>query len=402
MRRFLIITLAIAFIFSLCAVPVSAASYDLGSPSWWGSYALTPYDEDYEFHSLYFYDRDTDEVSASTGIDDTIGLAYFPNGNYLTNANNITTPYNWGFRWVSYSSLPEPLFTLRSTGYTIEKPVLGFQYTNSFVSNHSNLDKLFFPAIQYNNLFIPSSGQYLKVSFQFDSIQTNDIPSSLKYLMKPSNFAFLADVSSSGGIVQPYGLQFPATVTVNKISGRTYNYTFYFNISADSLSNVSGNLSLILRFPYFSGGRSLNYSGSNLQFLTNASIPTQYEILTIGGYDQELSNIQNAIITSNQQLVDLYTKESAEDITYVIQLQNSNSELDQSINDYQSANVVVDNIKDVFTTPPLNDMVENSFQSIDSGFDVKSLFSLPWLVSALSLVFSFCIIRLILYGTKEG
>lgn len=401
MRKVFICLLAILIIIPLSAVSVSAASYDLGSPTFFSSWNLTAYDEDYVFHTMYYYDSSSDEVFAATGLEERVGLALYESGRYSGDPNVPNAPILWSFNY--RPNFPERYSFLRSFGYDPSLPVLSFSYYNSFVSNQGDLDKLFFPAIKYDNIIIPSSGQYLKVSFSFQSIQNGSIPSAMNYLMDVKNFAFLADDNYSGGITTPFYYQWPATVVVKKLSNRTYEYSYYFNYSDSNFDVIDPltSLDLVIRFPYFVGSNIVYFSDFNVSFLSNAVIPTTYEILTIGGYDQELAAIENAIITSNQNLIDLYTEQSSEDKNFVIQIKNTNSQLENSVDDYKNAASSVDSIKNDFVLPPLNNTVKDNLEDLDPA-EVKDLFSVPWIASAIGLVFSFAIVRLILYGTKEG
>lgn len=387
MRRFFIITLAIAFIFSLCAVPVSAATYDLPQPSLvykFGSYVWQRFfyrfdEEDEMFEPVnqsYYYPK------YSFKYFDFMQSPYFNSG----------LSFSGGSTWPSQSDVLGNVESL--TGISDNYNVLlsrcwGVDLRNTIVV----------PTFVQSGIYLPTDGQYLQISFSvsnrnnFTSLDTGEI----------FNFNNLFVLYSSAGTSGERTTLSPSTVTVSK--NGTYNYyNVYFDYSSFAFSgnlNTGQPLSLAIRIP-FTFPNTSTYENANVLYALDFDYPRSYDILTVGGYEEALDSIQSAIFSSNQNLLDFYNAQSSEDATYVVHLTNSNNQLQGSINDYQSANVVVDNIKDVFTTPPLNDMVENSFQSIDSGFDVKSLFSLPWLVSALSLVFSFCIIRLILYGTKEG
>lgn len=400
MRKVFICLLAILIIIPLSAVSVSAASYDLGSPSWFGSWETIAYDEDYVYHTAYTYNNDSGELSAANGVDYNIGIALFPNGKWSASIHSLVNPPLWSFSYVPWYS---DYSGIRCKDYDTNNPVLAFSWSRQRAMDVSDLSILCFPAIIYNDIFVPSSGQYLKVSFDFISVQYGSIPSAMNYLMDVSNFCFLAHDNISGGLLRPYEYQFPATVVVDKLSNRSIKYTYYFNLSSVDFNDVPDldDLSLVVRFPFFFDFQSSLDPLNGVNILTNANIPTTYEILTIGGYDQELAAIENAIISSNQQLVDLYTEQSSEDKTYVIQIKNSNSQLENSVDDYKNAASSVDSIKNDFVLPPLNNTVKDNLEDLDPA-EVKDLFSVPWIASAIGLVFSFAIVRLILYGTKEG
>lgn len=383
MRRFLIITLAIAFIFSLCAVPVSATSFELSAPSKLSYIKNTSRKPEYFLYFNSYRIYDSDEGRVYTG-----GSSGFDRFTYRLVNNGVESDL-----WSIGSSNVYPSTSIYPEGVT-NSNYLWIRDGN----NRSN--DLTFASFVYEGIMLPVTGQYLKVTISFFSFLEN-IPSYYNYLLDSSNLCYLCD-DNSGGTGDLYSLPrlSASSVSFTDKGNNFYEYNFYFNYNGiDPSLFTSDNICLAVRIPFYFADNSRYSNGVTVY--SPASLPTSYDILTVGGYEQELKSIENAIYTSNQQLIDLYTTQSEQDVTYVLKLDNSNSELENSIFDYQSAAAPVQQIRDQFTTPPLGDSVNQVFDDF-SPSGVKSVFSLGWVISAVGLVFSFCVVRLILYGTKEG
>lgn len=381
MRRFLIITLSIAFIFSLCAVPVSATSFELSAPSKLSYIKNTSRKPEYFLYFNSYRIYDSDEGRVYTG-----GSSGFDRFSYLLVNNGVQSAL-----WSIGSSNVYPSTSIHPDGAT----------TSNFLwirdgNNRSN--DLTFASFVYEGIMLPVTGQYLKVTISFFSFLEN-IPSYYNYLLNSSNLCYLCDDNSGTGDLYSLPRLSASSVSITDKGNNFYEYNFYFNYNGiDPSLFTSDNICLAVRIPFYFADNSRYSNGVTVY--SPASLPTSYDILTVGGYEQELKSIENAIYTSNQTLVDLYTNESDEDKTFVIQLENSNSLLDQGVKDYQSAAAPVEQIRDQFIAPPLKDLVSDNLDELQTA-DVKDLFSLPWLISAIGIVFSFAIIRVILYGTKE-
>lgn len=382
MRRVLIFLLAIVIFIPLSAVSVSATSFELAAPYKLSYIKNTSRNPQYFLYFNSYRIYDSDEGRVYTG-----GSSGFERFTYRLVNNGVESDL-----WSLGSSNVYPSTLISPDGAT-KSNFLWIRDGN----NRSN--DLTFASFVYEGIVLPVTGQYLKVTISFFSFLEN-IPSYYNYLLDPSYLCFLCDDNSGTGDVYSLPRLSASSVSITNKGNNFYEYNFYFNYNGiDPSLFTSDNICLAVRIPFYFADNSRYSNGVTVY--APASLPSAYEIITIGGYDQELNSIKNAIYTSNQQLIDLYTTQSEEDVTYVLKLDNSNSELENSIFDYQSAAAPVQQIRDQFTTPPLGDSVNQVFDDF-SPSGVKSVFSLGWVISAVGLVFSFCLVRLILYGTKEG
>lgn len=394
MRRVLIFLLAIVIFIPLCAVSVSASEYDLGEPRMLSyTYSSTSrHPSNFYFYGRYHYYSYSDEegnyISGYGGS--SLGFSGFQ---YL-NSGNVSSA---NVLWQLGSNDPGLDFGGRNialSGIDRSKSCI-LAYTSSSVR-----EELIFVPFVFENIILPPSGTVFKVSVSFDSALI-DIPGYFNSYINTQYLCYFCDTYGAPGYSDRYSLprMFPSTATVSK-NGNIYSYDFYFQFdSIPSGTFSSSNICLAIRIPYYFN--SANSFSNGVRILGNAEIPSTYEILTIGGYNQELANIQNAIESSNEKLLELYTNRSESDVVHVLEFESANSELDSSMNDYNDALVPIVSMQDMYTSPPMQSIIHNNAPDL-STVDVKDLFSLSWLVSALTLVFSFCIIRLILYGTKEG
>lgn len=395
MKKFVLFFLAIGLLIPLFAVPTSAASYDLGTPK--RLYYTTAVNQDapsWKFAPIYVYDYDT-ETLQTRGYRVMNGRVFsFYADHYSGTAQNYGL-FELGTPFVEFGDNVE--FTGRKilvTGFNIDEPFWCFQ-TNDDVRS-----SLYFDSFVYENLFIPLHGQYFRVSFTFDAVLTN-VPQPVLDFIDINTLCFICDTSGRAGYNDKYSLPkvYPSTTAVTKTEKNTYKYDFFFSLTDTAFSSIDGSMCLGLRIPFYFNTVASFENGVKL--FTNAVLPITYDILTIGGYDQALSDIQNSIDSLKTDIVDFYTDQSSADIGYISRGQSINTQVTNSIGEYNEALKPLDSLRADYTAPPAAQQVQQQLSNMDTE-EVKKLFSVPWIVSALGLVFTFSVIRLILYGTKEG
>lgn len=380
MRKVLICFLAIVIFIPFSAVSVSAATYDLGAP-------VSCEDSDY-YPDLVCYFKYT-----------TYDNKYSP----FLSMSLLSHRYMF---FPSYTSIFDGSLPLWSFGDLDNKDIYAYSgghtdNTNVFISLLRGISprSLYLPTFFFSGVYLPGEGQYLKFSFSSSARVYSD-DSNLSDLVSPENLFFLTPSGIDHVVTVP-----PSTVIVKK-NNQYYSYDVYFDMTSEAFNTLdpeylTRSFDLVIRIPIHHNNSQNFSTGSSYFTSLDFDYPTSYEIITVGGYENDLNNINNSIDKGFSDLIDVYTSQSSEDLSYVLKLENSNSELQNSVNNYQNAVSSVDSIKDQFSLPPLNNSVNENLSNLDTS-EVKGLFSLPWLVSALSLVFAFSIIRLILYGTKEG
>lgn len=391
MKKFVLFFLAIGLLIPLFAVPTSAASYVLGTP--FELHYTTPSGANvssFPFaYNGYVYDSSTDSlVFRTSSFGERTYFGYFETFNHIISDSDY---FEIGSK-MSSSSIAR---FINVTGYNSQKPSIRYQNSGNLVNS------LVFASIVYENLYLPSTGQYLQVSFSFDSALIQ-APTAVLDFINLNSLCFLCDTSGRAGYPDRYSLPkiYPSTSTVKKV-GNIFTYSFFFNINYTHLEPLydSENICLALRIPYYFNSAE-SFSGG-CSVTSNASIPFTYDILTVGGYDQALEDIQNSLDTLKTDIVDFYTDQSSADIGYISRGQSINTQVTNSIGEYNEALKPLDSLREDYTAPPAAQQVQQQLSNMDTE-EVKKLFSVPWIVSALGLVFTFSVIRLILYGTKEG
>lgn len=388
MKKFVLFFLAIGLLIPLFAVPTSAASYDLGTPKLFYYTKPSGIDVDkWPYNTAYIYDTVTDTVDFHIwSILPSTLLNY-----YFYDAPSYVYYFSLGSN-VDYDAVSRHIDV---TGWNSLKPTL--EYANSGdVKN-----KLIFNNLVWENLLLPFNGQYLRIDASFDSALIQ-APQAILDVFTLNDLCYLCDTSGRDGYPDRYSLPivYPSTSTVTKV-GNVFSYSFFFNLSNDSLSSLaqSDNVCLALRIPYYFNSAASFQGGVYIR--SNAKIPMSYEILTIGGYDQALSDIQSSVDNLTNQLVDIYTSQDSTDLAYISRGQSINTQVTNAIGEYNDSLKPLDSLRNDYTAPPAAQQVQQQLSNMDTE-EVKRLFSVPWIVSALGLVFTFSVIRLILYGTKEG
>lgn len=391
MKKFVLFFLAIGLLIPLFSVPTSAASYDLGNPKRLSyTVAINTNVETFPFADIYSFDPDDRSVDF---YNYQIGSynPYFRYANTYRGFDADLTYFSFGVQ-PDYDSLARHI------------EVTGFEYNDNFIT-YSNIlsvrNKLFFVGLVYENLFLPSDGQYLRIDFSFDSALIQ-APTEILNIFNLNDLCFLCDTSGRAGYNDRYSLPkiLPSSATVLK-NGNVYSYSYFFNLTPNALSNISDadNICLAIRIPYYFNSAS-SFDGG-VWIVSNAELPLTYEILTVGGYDQALEDIRDSLDSLKTDLVDFYTDQSSADIGYISRGQAINTQVTNSIGEYNEALKPLDSLREDYTAPPAAQQVQQQLSNMDTE-DVKRFFSVPWIVSALGLVFTFSVIRLILYGTKEG
>lgn len=390
MKKFVLFFLAIGLLIPLFAVPTSAASYDLGTPR--NFYYTTAVNQDYPNWKLatqysYDYDNSTFSYKTLSQISTKTGFRYFLSYQEYRNNNPL---------WflgdeVTSTDVGRNILT---SGTDEDAPVLLFGTTMDMDAT------LFFASFAYENLFLPSSGQYLHVSFSCRSPLIN-APYEISTLLDPLYLCYLTDTSGRAGYNDRYALPKVGadTVTLEKV-GNTWRYNFFFNLNSVEVASLadSSNVCLCIRMPFYFNRASFS---NGVRIITNATFPASYEILTVGGYDQALQDIRNSLDSLKTDIIDFYTDQSSADVGYISRGQAINTQVTNSIHEYNEALKPLDSLRDDYSAPPAAQQVQQQLSNMDTD-EVKRFFSVPWIVSALGLVFTFSVIRLILYGTKEG
>lgn len=286
--------------------------------------------------------------------------------------------------------------TVRSPFSSSDSGVLAAYYHSGY-SNY-----LMFASFVYQGIMLPETGQFLKISLEFDAYLPN-VPSSFNYLLNPKHFCFLCDDYGAPGTSDKFSLPklTPSAITSSINKQGFVHYDFYFNYSdIDSSLFSSQNICLGIRIPYY-----LPSDGSLLDstiFYSATNLPTSYEILTVGGYDEQLSNIENAIYVSNQTLIDLYTNPSDTDLVHVIEFEQDNVQLDNTINDYKESESKIEDIDNAIVLPPLNDAFNENVLSDLQLPDFGNL-SILWndlITEMLIVVLTLGTFAVILYGKR--
>lgn len=395
MKKIIIFSLLICLLIPFFSINVSAAEYDLCSPTVWGSFNVnsssrtaycyklvdgeyTPFSRSW---AMYFYENGYDAVG------------FFDED--FTWSINKNSPSS------SIASYDFASYKTRAADIDISKNVLAF-------TNRGDLrETLWFPAISYNNIYFPSSSQVMKVEFTVDTVKLGTslgIPSVFDDLLKPEYLCFF-ELDSAEMSGAPLTVPFSSVVVTPSNNGRVLKYTYYFNAYGEVFNVLEQNsagslLRLVIRMPYYFGNSSLLTDGAFV--LTNADFPTIYEIITVGGYSQELKGIENAIVKSNEELLDYYNEVSESDQALIIHQQEQNNVLDDTINDYNDAQNRVEELVTDLTVPTLDtESYLNALEIMALGpFANLDFIWTDTILVMLSTVFTLAIISLILFGKK--
>lgn len=388
MKKFVLIFLAIGLIIPLFAVPTSAASYELSAPRVLNYTSGINPPSNWKLGSIYLFNSDDRSLSVSYPGIGKSGFGYYENYNAYLNNDPV---FFFGTR-----VLPQEV------GRNIEMQSYDRNIGTLFYGATGDVQlQLRFASFVYERLLLPSDGQVLKVSFEFEAPLIL-VPSEVVSFLDTDYMCFLCDTSGRAGYNDRYSLPkvFPSTATVVR-DENTFKYTFYFQLTYKSLLPLvdSDNVCLAVRLPFYFPP---NFGYDNgIRILTNADFPNEYEIITVGGYSQELADIQSSVDSLKTDLFDFYTDQSSSDLAFVSRGEIINTQVTNAIGEYNEALKPLDSVRDQYTAPPMQSLVGDKLQDFQTE-DVKQFFSVPWVVSALTLVFAFSIIRLILYGTKEG
>lgn len=380
-------------IFILCCplfvFNTSAASYDLIGPNPLSYQITAGRDESFKYFGSYWYEYTEDEEGYEV-LDRLYGSRGFPGVSYTDKVNGV----EWvvGSPWSAFYPYSKSVF---STKYN-DQLMLTLQYG----SGSSNLNSLKFGQFVYEGLMLPVTGTYLKVSLSFQGF-LNNVPSELRNYLNTDYFCYLCDDRTAGSTDQ-YSVPrlYASSVVVTDLGGGYNRYDYYFNYqNIPDGTFLSDNICLAVRIPvYIPNDPSFN---GNTCFYMSAELPQSYEILTIGGYDQELASIENAIITSNQNLIDLYTQQSDEDVSYIIQANDKIDSGKNTVNDYNNANDQINQIVTNAVVPDLDNIINDQIGNSDTiNSEISTVFQNQFIVSALLIVFGFCLISVLLYGIK--
>lgn len=399
MNRIIIFLIIICLSLPFFAINVFAAEYDLGTPSLWtyeSNVGGVPKDM---YYSYYEYPN-----GQYTGTNDVSWrIWYYPYG-YSSSGSfdenfSFTVGINSVFKEASYDNSD---YRVRANNLDTSKNVLAF-------SAYGNLrTRLYFPSIAYKGIYFPQSQQVIKVEFSIDTLKLGtsyDIPSFYNSLLTPSNLCWfeLEDVPST----QSYKydkIPFSSVVVSPSDNGRVLHYTYYFNAYGtafeEALNNSEGQLlQLVIRFPFYFGNSTLLTDG--VFALTNAELPTSYTIMTPGDYSQELQKIENAIISSNEKMIDYYNTISDGDQAVIIHQKQQQDKFESAMDDFTQSDQQIKDLANSAVTPDVQASASQALSNVDiSG--IKNVFANPYIIGLFTLVLGFGFLRLILYGTKEG
>lgn len=390
MKRFLIFLTTIFLCCPLFIFDSFAASYDLIGPYPLSYQVTAARDESFKYFGSYGYHYVEDDQGFQL-LDRSFDSKGFPGIYYY--GSNVQKSFTVGLPWSSFHPYSK---TLYSHSYDSTRS-LAFYYGSSAL----NANTLKFGQFVYEGMMLPVTGTYLKVSISFQSF-LNNVPSELRTYLNTDYFCYLCDDSALSGSTDKYSIpRLTATsVVVTDLGGGFNRYDYYFNYQSFPEGTFqSDNVCLAVRIPVYIPNDTI-YNG-NTCFYMSADLPQSYEILTIGGYDQELSSIENAVITANQNLIDLYTEQTDHDVSYIIQANDKINSGKDMINDYNNANEQINNIVTNAVLPDLevilNDQIGDN-EVINSEF--SSFFQNNFIISALLIVFGFCLISILLYGIR--
>lgn len=391
MKRIFTILCICLCVIPLFAVPTSAASYDLGTP--FELRYTTPSganESTWPFaYNGYIYDSTSDSlVFRSSSLGERQYFGYFKN--YVEFISN--SPYfQIGFD-IFNADLARHITV---TGYDNELPTIRYENSGSLVNS------LVFASFVYENLYLPSTGQYLQVSFSVDSALIQ-APLVVLDFIDLNSLCFLCDTSGRSGYPDRYSLPkvYPSTSTVKK-DGNIFTYTFFFNINYTHLEPLydSENICLALRIPYFFNSAQSFSGGCGVT--SNASIPLTYDILTVGGYDHALDDIQNSVDSLKTDILDFYTDQDSSDVAFI---SNANTVFDDGknvVNDYNNANDKIQQLVTGAVIPDMLDIIDEQVGLTGDILDpVKEIFQNTYIVSAFLICFAFCLISVLLYGVR--
>lgn len=399
MKRILLISIITCLLIPFFATNISAAEYDLGTPVlWYPNSKDGGYPESYNY---CFYEYPDGEYYGTYDV--SWRLWYYSDGYSTSGTFDSDYDFTVGVNSrgdVSYDSVG---YKVRASNLDTSKNVL------AFAAAYPVRERLYMPAIAYKGIYFPASNQVIKVEFSIDTVKlgTNyDIPSFYDSLLVPSNLCWFELENIPSDQTFKYDkIPFSSVVVTPSSNGKILHYTYYFNAYGTEFQTAMNNsegslLQLVVRFPYYFGGSSLLSDG--VFCLTNAVLPTSYTIMTPGDYSQELKNIENAIITSNEKLYDMYTEMSDEDIAFIVHSKSQNEKLDSTIKDYDNAQQGINNIVNNAQLPDfdVSDANEAFTQAgLDSIAENDALW-IPFVLSIAVITFTFATISLILYGKK--
>lgn len=390
MKRILLFLTILLLCCPLFIFDSSAASYELIGPNPLSYQITAGRDESFMYFGSYWFQYYEDDEGYEL-LDRLYGSRGFPGVSYTDRVNGIS--WDVGSNWNAF--------------YPYSKSVFSFQYNDQLMltlqygSGSSNLNSLKFGQFVYEGLILPVTGTYLKVSLSFQGF-LNNVPSELRNYLNTDYFCYLCDTRALPGSTDQYSVPRlnASSVVVTDLGGGYNRYDYYFNYqNIPEGTFLSDNVCLAVRIPVYIPNDS-SYSG-NTCFYMSAELPQSYEILTIGGYDQELESIENAIITSNQNLIDLYTQQSDNDVSFIIQAEDKIDSGKNTVDDYNDANDRINQIVTNAVVPNINDLISDQIGS-DATFDdsVSTFFQNQFIVSALLIVFGFCLISVLLYGIR--
>lgn len=400
MKRIFIITLITCLLIPFFTINSSAATYDLGDPSLW-VYSSTVTSSPNYFSTHYFY-----YANDLHGFEMSYRLLFYPNG--YQKAAGFDRSYSLDLiNFPVFDTDVEPTYDnagykYRATDLDLSKNVL------AFVTGYNIRSSMVIPGISYSDIYLPDDGQYFKIQFSVDTVKLGtsyDIPSQFLPLLSPENLCFFELPGRSEYDVPSVIVPFSSVVVQPSTNGRILHYTYYFNSSSEAFAplrenNENGIINLVIRFPYYFGDSQLLIDGAFI--LTNYDFPVSYDIITPGGYSQELEGIQNAIISSNDNLIDYYDTLSGEDQAVIVHAKQQNDKLDSTIKDYDKAQSGIDKIVENVTLPPVNiDDANSAFDDIGLGniSENEGLWSIA-IVSMVIITFTFATLSLLLFGKK--
>lgn len=392
MKRIFTILCICLCVIPLFAFPTSAASYDLGDPKRLSyTVAINADVETFPFGDIYSFDTSDRSVDFFNYV---IG-SYVP---YFRYAYDYKGYY---YAEKTYFSYGTP-YDYDSLSRHIE--VTGFELGSNFITYSNNLsvrNKLFFVGLVYENLLLPSDGQYLRIDFSFDSALIQ-APDEILSVFDLNDLCYLCDTSGRPGFTDRYSLPkvLASSSSVSK-SGNVYIYSFFFNLTPNALSNISDadNVCLAIRIPYYFNSAE-SFDGG-VFIVSNAELPLTYEILTVGGYDQALKDIEDSVDSLKTDLLDFYTTQDSGDVAFISNANNAFDKGNDVINDYNNYNDQIDSIVTNAVVPDVQDIIYQQIGDFSPAVaPVKEFFQNTYIISAFLICFAFCLISVLLYGIR--
>lgn len=403
------------FLVSPFAVPASALTYELGSPSLWEWGDTEGEEFDKYTYSVWIYDRVREIVvpfQLSTVFSE-LGITNMPGRERVV--DNISS---FGITDISGNARPNWSFTflVDDSGKTGDDGITFWDYSiNSKQSILSNgyvlLSGLHFIYPAINIPSVDQNNSVFKLEYSFD------------FYLNTSNADWVNLESTFYDIVSPSLVLYPASwgdpvvapsssVVVERTAGRSFNITAYFDFTFGELRELVGSSYSTMR-PVITVPNMLPWTNDpqTARIRARSDFPAEYAIISGGQYSAELEAV-NQKLDDIQVSINNQTTQIISGISNVIQdrlIDNTDPER-QAIN--QEAETNIDRLKDVGDEyESQNAIVDEARRNLESIAPVTlppeasefisttgEILSSPWILTLTTIGLTLGIIRIILIG----